>query len=451
MHFRILVTAATAVLCLAAVASGQLANSFTPARFHPAIAYATAPTDDPVARLAARLRGGEVTLTFEPGTGYLRSLLEALNILPESQVLVFSKSSFQAPLITPQNPRSLFFTDNVAVGYVRGGEVIEVAAQDPRQGTIFYTLPQSAGAPQAFTRNAACVSCHVSDATADVPGMFAASAFVAPKGEMLYVPVYTTDHRTPFELRWGGYYVTGRHGSMRHLGNAINKGETELDGTIKDADQNLTSLDGRVDLSGYLRQTSDIVSLLVWEHQMHLANLFTRAAWEHRLATPEARQMKVADTGPAADSVIAATRVGAAGARSLTLRPARETAVEIVDYMLFVDEAPLEGRVEGVSGFAERFSRQGPRDSKGRSLRDLDLTTRLMRYPCSYLIYSEAFDALPTEVRDAVYARLWEVLSGADTQKTYASRLSLADRQAVVDILRETKPGLPGYFQAVTR
>jgi hypothetical protein len=107
--------------------------------------------------------------------------------------------------------------------------------------------------------------------------------------------------------------------------------------------------------------------------------------------------------------------------------------------------------VEGVSGFGERFSRQGPRDSKGRSLRDVDLTTRLMRYPCSYMVYSEAFDALPTEVRGAVYARLWEVLSGADAQAIYARRLSLADRQAIVDILRETKPGLPAYFQAVTR
>jgi hypothetical protein len=92
----------------------------------------------------------------------------------------------------------------------------------------------------------------------------------------------------------------------------------------------------------------------------------------------------------------------------------------------------------------------GPRDHQGRSLRDLDLTHRLLRYPCSYMIYSAAFDALPADAKDAIYKRMWQVLSGDDQGQKY-SRLTLADRRAVVEILRDTKKDLPSYFQPVAR
>jgi hypothetical protein len=235
------------------------------------------------------------------------------------------------------------------------------------------------------------------------------------------------------------------------MGNATATDETEIGAYLQAANQNVLSLDSRVDLSGYLSRTSDIVALMVLEHQMHLSNMFTRVAWEYRLAQPEARTMTVSEPSASDPGVIEATRVGAKGALDLKLRPLPQAAVEIVDYMLFVDEAPFAGRVEGVSGFAERFPKQGPRDARGRSLRDLELTTRLMRYPLSYMIYSEQFDALPADVRGAIYERLWTVLSGGDPQTIYTSRLPLADRQAIVEILRDTRPGLPEYFQPVTR
>jgi hypothetical protein len=116
--------------------------------------------------------------------------------------------------------------------------------------------------------------------------------------------------------------------------------------------------------------------------------------------------------------------------------------------MLFVDETPLAGKIEGTSGFTQKFSAEGPADARGRSLRQLDLERRLMRYPCSYMIYSQAFEALPAMAKDAVYRRMWEVLSGGDKQKPY-DRLSLADRRAIVEILRDTKKDLPAYFQLV--
>jgi len=62
-----------------------------------------------------------------------------------------------------------------------------------------------------------------------------------------------------------------------------------------------------------------------------------------------------------------------------------------------------------------------------------------MRYPCSYMIYSAAFDALPAEARDAVYHRMHGILDGDVRDPKYA-RLTTADRAAIVSILMETKP-----------
>src|SRR5207249_3112757 len=172
---------------------------------------------------------------------------------------------------------------------------------------------------------------------------------------------------------------------------------------------NLESLDGRFDTSAYLSSHSDVVALMVFDHQMAMMNLLTRVGWEARTGAPLGDKVK-----------------------------------ELVDYLLFVDERPLPGKIVGSSGFADTFAKPGPRDSRGRSLRQLDLERRLLRYPCSYMIYAEAFDALPVAAKDAAYKRLWQVLSGQGVDKRYA-RLSLADRQSIVEILRETKKNLPDY------
>jgi hypothetical protein len=409
------VTAAAAAWGLVSiVSSGQAPISPAALRNHPAIAYQTRTPDDPVARLDARLARGEATLTFDSQNGYLRSVLDQLQVPTESQLLVYSKTSFQAPRIGPSNPRALYFNDTVSVGWVRGGEVLEFAAHDPSQGTIFYTLDQRSGASPRFTRQVICVQCHTWEATLDVPGTFVGSVVPAHDGSVLYVPAYSIDHRTPFDLRWGGWFVTGRHALPRHLGNALVPAGGAIEDVVTPASVHVTSLEGRFDRAGYAGTLSDIVALLVIEHQARMLNLITRAGWEARVG---------ADAG----------------------RPLSAIVNELVDYLLFVDEQPLPGAVEGPSAFARVFTAQGPRDSRGRSLRDLDLRTRLMRYPCSYLIYSEPFDALPQAAKQAVYARLWAVLSGAVRDARY-DRLTADDRQAVLDILRETKPDLPAYF-----
>jgi hypothetical protein len=405
-----------AVIWLGAVGAvaGQLQHPGL-LRNHPAISYASTPTHDAITELNRKLKSGEATLEPHGRSGYLQSVLTALKIPVESQVLVFSKTSFQAPRISPQNPRAIYFNDTVAVGWVRGGEVLEFAAQDPAQGTLFYTLSQTpAGTPQ-IDRNDTCVSCHASEATHYVPGMFVGSVYPAPDGTTRYGPAYTTDHRTPFEIRYGGWFVTGTHQATRHLGNAIASDSTDLAAMVTPETVHVTSLEGRFDPDGYLSLHSDVVALVVLEHQAKMLNLMTRIGWESRIGSKES-------------------------GRSL-----ENAAAELVDYLLFVDEAPIPGPVTGTSGFAEQFAAQGPRDRKGRSLRELSLTNRMLKYPCSYLIYSEPFDAMPAAAKAAVYARMWEILSGEERGARY-DRLTPADRQAIVEILRDTKKDLPAYF-----
>jgi len=411
---RIILAAVGAWVASAAMLGAQLTVSPSAMRAHPNIEYLTAPTTDPVAQLNAKLKSGAVSLTAEPTHGYLRSVLAALGVPEQSQVLVFSKTSFQAPRIGPKNPRAIYFNDNVAVGWVRGGDLLEFAVHDKTQGTVFYTLAQPDTGPLEFRRNnSACVQCHSSEATMYVPGMFIGSVFPERDGMPAYGPAYLTDHRTPFELRWGGWYVTGTH-SGHHLGNAVVTDSTDLASMATPETAHLASLAGRFDMDGYLSANSDIVALLVLEHQSHMLNLITRIGWEARMGSD-------------------------------ANRPLAETAAELVDYLLFVDEATLPDHVAGSTTFAEVFSAKGIRDSKGRSLRDLSLHGRLMRYPCSYLIYDPSFDALPESAKREIYARLWEVLSGTDTSARY-DQLSHADRQAVVEILRATKKDLPDYF-----
>jgi len=388
-----------------------------------AIEYTTRPTSDPVFALNQGIAAGRVQLKFDNAQGYLRSVLGALKIPVESQMAVFSKTSVQSFRIYPDNPRTLFFNDSTAVGWVPGG-FIEVATEDAHQGVVFYSLAQQATGKPQFTRRNDCLGCHHTEETLGVPGMLAGSVFTDLDGKPLYdFGTYVTDHRTPLEQRWGGWYVTGATGSIRHMGNA-----TVADPTNTKANKpygfTLQSLRGKFDSDATLSPYSDIVALMVFEHQMHMVNLLTRIGWEARLDVVQQPKSNV----------------------TALLRPRAE---ELVDYLLFVDEAPLTDKIRGTSGFAEKFVAEGPIDSKGRSLRQLDLEHRLMKYPCSYMIYSAAFDGLPPEAKDAIYKRLWQVLSGNDKGAKY-TRLSFGDRQAIVGILRDTKPGLPDYFRAVT-
>jgi len=412
------ITIPALVLVAVGAVSAQFADSFVASRDNPAIAYSTAAVSDRVANLNQRILEGKARLTFEARGGYLRSVLDALDVPVESQVATFARNSFQADLIAPDNPRTLYFNDSVAVGWVRGADLLEIAVQDPRQGAIFYTIEQKRADRPQFTRNDQCLACHLSWDTLGVPGFFLMSTLTVPDDKNTYASGFSSDHRKNFDTRWGGWYVTGNIGSLVHMGNVP---VSRTDQPARAGARPLKSLEERFDVQGFPSHGSDVVALMVLDHQAHMMNLITRTGWEARLAAAgDARQLARVD----------------------------EAAVDLVDYMLFVYEAPLTAPVRGTSGFAEKFAGLGPVDSHGRSLRQLDLDRRLLKYPCSYMIYAEAFDAMPPLAKDAVYRRLWRVLSGQERSKQYA-QIPLVDRRAIVDILRETKKGLPDFFKPV--
>ena len=365
---------------------------------HPAIQYSR-PSSDPVAVL---LRSPKAVsgLSSDGPSGHLRSILGALDIPVSSQILVFTKGSVQSAIIGPDNPRALYFNESVVVGWVRRG-FVEIAAQDPEQGTVFYRAHSGPLGPLSMVRDDSCLSCHNSHRTAGVPGM------IEPIGQT-----------RPLENRWGGWYVTGNLGTIQHFGNVDVAKLTS--GDTLPATPSVMSLEKSFDTRGYLTPYSDIAALMIFEHQMQMTNLLTRLGWETRVAVHEKRPVRTSTTF-------------------------RDRVAEVVDYMLFVDEAPITSRIQGTSGFAANFSERGPRDSKGRSLRQLDLTTRLLRYPCSYMIYTAQFEKLPADAKAAVYERMWAILSGKEKDVRYR-HLSPADRRAVLEILRETKTDLPKYF-----
>ncbi len=409
--------AACAILYVAALASrlgagGQLPDTFFDEASPPAVAYGTQVPHDRIAQLNGKLLDGSVTLTSQPAGGYLRAVLQALAIPVESQLAVFSKSSVQASIISPTNPRTLFFNDSLVIGWPRGG-FIEAASVVLDQRTV--------SAPR-FQRAGSCLPCHVSlEATLGVPGMLLRSEAVLGDGRTVrQLGFEDVDHRLPFEKRWGGWYVTGRGVAVPSRANVMLHEPVDVDAPVMPQTIPLATLDGKFDTSAYLSAYSDVAALMVFDHQVRMTNLLARLSWETRAAAGK----------PDATALIDAV------------------AREVVEYMLFVDEAPLTNRVEGGSGFAEWFSAQGPADTRGRSLRQLDLTRRLLRYPCSYMIYSDAFDGLPPMAREAIYRRMYAVLSGQDQSPRYA-RLARADRQAIIEILLDTKRGLPSYFQAI--
>lgn len=414
-----------AVLALAAPGRAQLEFE------RPPIDYHGAKTQDPVARLQAALDAGEAKLEYSEEHGYLPSLLKLLDVPESSQMLVFSKTSFQLRKISPLRPRAIYFGDDAYVGWVQRGDMIELTAVDPQQGAIFYTLSQEKTDTPRFVRDRGqCLTCHASSRTQGVPGHLVRSVFSDRSGQpQLGSGTFTTDHRSPFDERWGGWYVSGTHGSMRHMGNVLAEDRSRPEDLDRERGANVTDLKDLLDVAPYLEPTSDIVALMVLEHQTQMHNRITAASFEARSAAHYDQVMNEAFDRPADhQSESTVRRIASAGEK-------------LVEYLLFSEEFQLTTPVKGVSAFTEEFASQGVRDSQGRSLRDLDLQRRLFKYPCSYLIYSKPFDALPAPVKAYVARRLREVLTGEDQGPAFA-HLSKEDRQNIWEILQETKPDL---------
>lgn len=387
----------------------------------PPFNYSQTEASNRVSRLVDDLASEKRSLKYTASHGYLKSLLAALEISESSQTLVFSKTSLQVRFITRSNPRAIYFNDDTYVGWVRGSSLVEVSTVDPKLGAAFYLLEMDPQKPVLRKSTFDCLGCHSTAMTQGVPGHVVRSVYPTYDGKIHpQKKSFVTDDRSPFSERWGGWYVTGSHGDMRHMGNAFVRGE-DID-TRNNG--NRTDLKNDFDTSRYLAPYSDIVALMVLEHQSQMHNALTRAEFAMRQLQYEQDQ---AGNPPVNKDELH--------------QQIRAIAKPVVEQLLFSNEYRLTSPVSGREDFAKTFAGRGPVDSQGRSLRDFDLKTRLFKYPCSYLIYSDAFDSINPIVRNEIYAQLIQVLTAGGSDDAYA-HLDRATKDSILQILRETKPEL---------
>jgi hypothetical protein len=397
---------------------------------YPVMHYERMPTHNAIARLQQRLAAGTVQLTWAAPRGYLDSLLKALAIDPSSQALVYSKTSLQTGSISAATPRAVYFDTDTYVGYVQGSGNLELGTMDSELGQVFYILPNRAtAAPKMERQTFTCLACHdtYEMSGGGVPRFLLMSTYVNIHGDALTHEdnILTTDE-TPIDSRWGGWYVTGQTGKQVHVGNIQVTDVQQLLKLEKVRRVNIDNLDDLFDTKPYLTDKSDVVALLVLQHQETVQNLLTRADFEVREA------------------------LSRAGDKPGTLTPKTRAALhgyldDLAKAMMFGDAVPYTDTIRGNSGFDVWFQKQGVKDTQGRSLRDLDLHSRLLRYPLSYLVYTPSFDALPDYARDYLFGRFAAVLQGREHSETYAF-MTDADRQATLQILKDTKPAFAQYL-----
>lgn len=381
------------------------------------IAYGTGTLTDPVTLLNEQLVQQNRELKFDTEWGYLREVLKQLQLPESSQLMVYSRTALNPRIINPDNPRVVYFNDDVYLGWVPGARSMELASIDPLRGTIFYELDLKASAKPRFVRSDRCLACHAGDSSLRVPGLLVRSFLTDDHGRPIsgYSQI---SHDKPLEKRWGGWYVTGTHGDMLHLGNVFGRETIEEFRTNPALRGNLTHVDQFFDTTKYLSPHSDLVAHLVLDHQVHAHNLITRVGMEYQMGLEsDARQ-------------------------------------RLVRYLLFLDEAPLTAPVKGTSGYQEWFARQGKRDSQGRSLKDFELKTRLFQYRLSYLIYTDGFQKMPAGARLRILKDIYEFLN-ADNSMLKADwdvepqNFPITERQAILQIVAETLDKLPEFWKTI--
>lgn len=404
------------------------------------VRYSASQPQDAIVNLDQRLRSGELKLAGDD-KAVLQALLKELGIPIESQMLVFSKTSLQRQRISPATPRAIYFSDTCYVGWVPGG-LIEIASMDEQLGPVFYSFDPHAmrSTDEArFVRDNDCLRCHGGIFVRGIPSVFARSVFPDAHGEpLLRQGTEVVDHRTPFNLRWGGWYVTGKHGAELHRGNVL--ASEVKDKLVVDLAKgaNLTDLTKFFSTKAYLTNTSDIVALMVFEHQMAMHNALTRASFETRrmLAYQQNLQRELKETvtdDPVYDSV---------------KRVIEGQAQEVVDHLLFKEEAKLPvGGIQGGKEFQTAFLQSARKTSAGASLKELDLKTHLFRHRCSYVIHTLSFKALPAVLKERIYERLVKALQPDEADKRY-SYLEPDEKRQIAVILSETDPEFAALYSA---
>jgi hypothetical protein len=397
---------------------------------YPQIGYSDKPAHNAFVRLQQRLDKGEVKLEWKAPRGYLDSVLKALDIDPSSQSLVFSKTSLQIAWISEKTPRAIYFNDENYVAWVDGAPSLEMMGVDSVMGPVFYTLDNRnpAVAVKLDRETLRCLNCHDSFSLSGggVPHFLMVSTNAGVEGDHAQrsASIDTTDS-TPMRARWGGWYVTGHDGNQPHLGNIIIRSQRDLDNIQALRKPDIDTLKGLFDTTPYITDKSDVVALVILAHQVTIHNLITRANYKtrrfvaHEIDPAQNPSPTWEDFSPKMQKVM------------------RSILDPLVRGLLNADAAPIVAPMVGNSGYDAWFEKQGPKDSRGRSLRELDLKTRLFKYPLSYLIYSDGFKGLPDYAKVYVYERIDEVLRGQDQSPAFAG-LSATDRRAILEILTAT-------------
>lgn len=383
--------------------------------------------EDEMSRLIAKWKDGRHDFGAETGLPALEKLLVDLDVPVSSQVLVFSRTSLQRDLISPENPRAMYFNEDIHVAWMPGGK-IEVNSFDANTGGMFYfeKPPKNPGERVGFEQPRGCFGCHGGSATNFLPGPLARSNFTDKTGRRLRgVPGHNRiGHAIPFENRWGGYFVTNAPPTLEHMGNGFaERAGREI--SIPDSSRRSTAdLSEFFDPEKLLRPDSDVLPLMLFDHQIEFHNLLLEALYRHRtLEYYTAENNGVPPTGMP--------------------EKVDKHFDKLVRYLLFADEISLAGHdFEPGPDFVAEFRRNRKEDSTGESLKDFDLDTRLFENRCSYMIHSRSFDEAPQEMKNRVYDRLWSILSSEQAPEDYRY-LGDDERRRILAILRATKTDLP--------
>ncbi|MFO1020622.1 MAG: hypothetical protein U0903_07995 [Planctomycetales bacterium] len=365
----------------AAVPAESVAGEPLPYASRP-IDYFSKEIDHPVSRIVNADGTPTAPLSARGKSGYLVDLLSSLKIPPESQLLVYSKTSVNVKLVSPRKPRAIYFNDDTYVAWIPESSSVEITAIDPRKGAVFLTLNQ-APAPAQFQRQESCLACHVGKGTQGIPGLLMKSVTADTSGNPV-TSIRDVDRMTPWKDLAGGWYLSGVPRGFDHAG-------IMLDATRNDV----------LEQDYYPLRGSDVVAFAVLKHQLEVQNLLIRLRYEHVLGKPM-------------DS----------------MQPLLKSLFFQADPGL---PAPLSS-----SPFAKKFSERGMKARTGGSLRTLNLETRLFEHRLSYLIDSRIVKAYPPELRRILYGR---VAAGVtDKAPEIAGHLSPEERQKIEQILRETQP-----------
>lgn len=372
--------------------------------------YYTATPRDRFARFIEDYRTGARQLDTSGDLPFLRSILKELDVPESSQMLVFSVTSLQKRLISPRRPRALYFNDDTYIGFVPGGQV-EVISLDPDLGSIFYIFDRlNPGRPPAAERSDECMRCHAPASLQSIPALVIESVVpgMSGGGEKAFRRD-RSGHDIPFDLRFGGWHVTGvPAGFPKHWGNLIVEygPQGRYDRPVAPGEL--------FDFSQYLRQTSDLLPHLLHEHQVGFVNRALQAAYR-------TRELLAAADKPKLDAELNTLAEG------------------LVRYILFQDEAPLPALDPShAAEFRSAFTQSALRNPAGASLRDLDLTSRLLRHRCSYMIYSPTFRGLPPALKTRVTAVLEEALREDAAAHAAGAHLAADEKKIIRQILAAT-------------